>query len=321
MVLQLKQAMKEVPSLRNGRILVADRAALTPAGCYADGSFVVPSISHQDYVDRLLDICGQHDVRVVVPLIDLDLERLSPHLARFSAIGTAVVCPPKNLVELCLDKQLMRAFAELNQLATPRGYSHGEIGSAEYPLFHKRRRGFGSIGSGICRSPSEARELLSRDPDVMFEDLITAPEASVDALISSRGDCIVRVPRIRDKVVGGEAVQSHTIDDTPVVQLASKTISALAASGLTGPLNVQMFMTDPPVLIEVNTRLGSASVLSNQATKGFFFRSVLAEACGESSKGNPHEYVVGMQLYRFLGDVIYNEEGLIAQFPPGDRGR
>ena len=37
LVLRMKRAMAEVPSLRTGRLLVADRNASNPAGFFADG--------------------------------------------------------------------------------------------------------------------------------------------------------------------------------------------------------------------------------------------------------------------------------------------
>lgn len=317
MVLQLKQAMMNVSALRNGRIFVADRAALTPAGCYAHGSFVVPPINDPDYVDCLVGLCATQGIRVVVPLIDLDLERLAPHHAAFDRVGATVVCPPPELVELCLDKVLFYRFAKESGIPVPRRYVDVEHSDAEYPLFYKRRRGFGSAGSGKCQSLAEVQNETRLDPNLVFEELLIAPEVSVDAFISSSGKCTVRVPRLRDKVVGGEAIQTHTIPDGIVSEVSSRTIQALSDRGLRGPLNVQIFMTAPPKVIEVNTRLGSASVLSNQATHGLLFRSVLGHACGEEFDGDPSAYDVGLSLYRYLGDVMHVGGKSTAMFPPG----
>src|SRR5688500_8869256 len=52
LALQLKEAMGQVPALRDGRLLVADRARIVPAGCYADRAVQVPDISDPSYVDR-----------------------------------------------------------------------------------------------------------------------------------------------------------------------------------------------------------------------------------------------------------------------------
>jgi len=315
MVLQLKEAMRDLPALQKGRLLVADRAALTPAGCFADGALVVPPLDSPDYIPALLRLCGEQSVRVLVPLIDLDLVQLAPQRQRFAAVGTTVVCPDPAVLELCFDKMVFARMAREEGLPCPRWIDPAELAAADYPLFHKRRRGFGSIGAGICRSPREARQALERDPTLIFQEYIQAPEASVDALVSVSGECVLCVQRLRDKVVGGEAVQSHTIKSPAVADLALRTIAALARRGLSGPVNLQVFTGAAPKLIEVNPRLGSASVLSNVAAGGRLLRSLLLEACGGQADGRPDDYQEGLALYRYLGDVFHTDHQLQQCFP------
>src|SRR5262245_13774272 len=97
-VLQLKQALRDVPPLRDGRVFVADRAALTPASYFADATFTVPSVDHPSYVPELLDLCRQQAVRVLLPIMYIQLDRLAPHIQQFADQGTTVVCPPPKLV-------------------------------------------------------------------------------------------------------------------------------------------------------------------------------------------------------------------------------
>jgi carbamoyl-phosphate synthase large subunit len=305
-VLQLREAMQRNRELKNGQIVVASSDVVTPAGCFADAAEVVPPIKAPDYVEKLLSICQRHSVRIVVPLIDLDLERLAPHLHRFAQTDTTVVCPPPEMVELCLDKMEFARFASANGLRHPFTAGLDNLGQVTFPVFYKKRRGFGSIGSGVCRSLLEAKELVATVPDLIFQEYLPAPEITVDAYISREGKCIVCVPRIRDKVVAGESYQTHTIRRPAVVDLAMRTINALAGRGLRGPLNVQIFDIDPPCLVEVNTRLGSACVLSNMASRGRLLDALLEEAAGGSAEGEPQDYVVGMALSRFLGDVFHN---------------
>jgi carbamoyl-phosphate synthase large subunit len=315
MVLSLKQAMKKVPAVREGKIIVGDRADLTPAGCFADGAVVLPGIHDPGYINSLIDVCRKHTIRVLVPIIDLDLVRISPHRERFAEIGTTAVCPPPELVELCFDKRKFMEFAHHEGLPCPQSYSAEELDVAPYPLFVKQRRGFGSIGAGKCFSATDARALYRESRDLIFQEFIEAPEISVDAFISATGKCTFRVQRVRDKVLGGEAWQSHTIMSLPVRELASRTADALSKMGLRGPLNIQIFATEPPILIEVNTRLGSASVFSNFATDGRLFAAVLNEACGGISNDDPDNYLLDIRLYRFFGEVYHDGKTPKAIFP------
>jgi carbamoyl-phosphate synthase large subunit len=304
-VLQLREAMQRHPALKHGRIVVAASDPLTPAGCFADEAVVVPLIKEPNYVPRLLELCRERGIGIVVPLIDLDLDRLAPHLDRFATIGTTVICPPPALVDLCFDKLEFARFADGHGLRHPTTHAAGELGGSSFPLFYKKRRGFGSIGSGVCRSMAEGEELAARMPDLVFQEYLLAEEITVDAYISREGKCIVCVPRIRDKVVAGESYKTHTIRRPAAVDLALRTVAALAHRGLRGPLNVQMFDADPPCLIEVNTRLGSASVLSNMACQGRLLDALLLEALGGIADGDPGDYTVGLALNRFLGDVFH----------------
>ena len=320
LVLQLQGTLRGVPALRGGGVFVADQAPTPPAASFADATFVVPPVEHHAYVDHLLDLCRRHAVRVLIPIMDIDLERLAPHRCRFADDATSVVCPPPGLVELCLDKRLFEAFARNEGLAYPATYGADALVPEMFPVFAKRRRGFGSIGAAICRSPGEAQAALARYPDLIFQEVIAGPELSVDAYISAQGRCTVRVPRVRDKVIGGEAQQSHTVRSAPVARLADRTIEALARCGLRGPLNVQLFGGDRPTLVEVNTRLGSGCVLSNVATDGRLFRSIVQEACRDTSTGDPDDYRASLYLCRYLGDVIHDGARPVASFPPSPKG-
>lgn len=316
MVLGLKQAMHQVPPLAGGLLVVADRASVTPAGAFADRADIVPAIEDAGYVDALLRLCERRSIEVMVPIIDADVNRLAEHAKAFEAIGTAVVLPSPEVVRLCFDKAEFDEFATSHDLNPPRRYLTHELPDARYPLFYKPVDGFGSVGSGICGGRDEALALASARA-LIFQERVQAPEVSVDAFVSTSGRCTVMVQRVRDKVIGGEAVQSHTINDPGVRGLAQRAIDALVGRGFHGPLNIQVFATTPPKIIEINTRLGSASVFSDFASGGRLFRSVLAEACGLTAEGDPDDYAVGMHLYRYLGDLYHDGARVFGALPDG----
>jgi carbamoyl-phosphate synthase large subunit len=310
MVLQLQAALGD-----RGKVLVADRDVLTPAGCFSADSFRVPGIADPGYHAALLQICKEQDVGVLVPLLDIDLDRLAPHLDEFAAVGTKLISPPPRLVDLCLDKVQFDDFCRANDLSVPPRWTADALDDAPFPLFYRRRRGFGSIGAGLAETLEDARRALADCPDLIFHEVVTGEECSVDCYINADGHCTVRVPRVRDKVVGGEAWRSHTIEDPAVAALADRTVAALAREGLRGPLNIQLFRGDSPSLIEVNTRLGSCSVLSNQASGGRILASILTEAGGDVADGDPDDYERELWIYRYLGDVFHQGPTMRAAFP------
>lgn len=315
LLLQLRDAMARLPIFQGAKLVVASSDSFTPAGCFADVTHVVPLIRDPAYVDRLLAVCRAENIGVIVPLLDLDLERLAAHHAVFAAAGVALVCPTPELVELSIDKLRFARFATEHGLRVVTTWLYHECDHVRFPLFYKRRRGFGSIGSGVCDTLAMFQKLAAADSALIFQPVVDAPEISVDAYIARSGICTVCVPRLREKVVAGESYKSRTIDDPPVTSLARATIGALARAGLRGPINLQIFATDPPQLLELNARLGSASVLGNTATAGRLFTSLLAEAAGETAQGDPDDYIRNLALARFLGDVFHQERRVVSIQP------
>lgn len=319
LVLQLKHAMRNIPVLSGSKLIVADQAEVTPETCFADASVVLPSISDPSYIDRLFEACIKYEVGVIIPTIDLVLTRIAPHKQRFARAGINIACPDEAIVKLCTDKVLFADFVKDVGLRQPIAYRKDELDTAKFPLFYKPIQGYGSVGSGVCGSAFEAQNVLAANPNVIFQEYIDAPEISVDAFISAEGACTVCVPRMRDKVVDGESYMSHTLRSSPVRELAFSIIDALVGRGIRGALLIQMFLKgDEATLIEVNTRIGSGTVLSNLASGGRLYASILVEAFGGESEGNPDDYIENMSLYRFLGDVFYVGKDVVEIMPAAE---
>lgn len=313
-ILQLRQAMGRVKEFRSGKIFVADREPITPAGAFADGSFRVPPVADPAYPTRLLELSREFGIRLIVPLIDIDVLALAPHREHFSAEGVMVVCPPADVAELCFDKYAFHRWAIANGIPVPGMLSQDQLPTASYPLFAKPARGFGSIGARLCYDPEEARRILE-EPGMLLEEYLQGPEFSADGYINRAGGCILRVIRLREKVVGGEAYRSRTVRDADVAAVTDLVLARLAELGHRGPVNVQVIKSRRPAVIDVNPRLGSAVLLSNQATQGRLFEAILREAVGRTAIGDPDDYLVGLQLWRFLGEVFFDDSRITAVYP------
>lgn len=318
MVAQVRATLPQVPALAAGRVIVADLEIVAPAGHFAHEAVAIPPMKDPGYVPRLLEVCREKQVRVLLPLIDLDMAQLVPHHDAFAAAGVTLMAPAPELMEVCFDKVAFHAFAQAHGLRTPRLYASEELDSAPYPLFHKLRHGFGSRSTGFVTSAAKARELLAEDPNLLFMEGLSGPELSVDALISRDGRILHAVQRIRDKVIGGEVARSHTVKLGPVTQAVEKALRALAGAGFHGPANLQLFLSEEPALFDVNLRLGAGgSTLANMATGGHFFESMLREACGDLAPAPKRDYEEGLALYKYAGDLFYGADGAVRQAFPG----
>lgn len=87
-----------------GRVLATDMSEYAPAIYEADEHFIVPSMTDEGYLDVILGICRDNDVKGVLSLIDPELSLLAKNAGRFEAVGTTVIGSSYDLCELALDK-------------------------------------------------------------------------------------------------------------------------------------------------------------------------------------------------------------------------
>ena len=88
------------------QLLATDlRPELSAACQQADASFPVPRVTDPGYLDRLLDLCVQQQVGLVIPTIDTELLGLAQSRERFADRGIHVVVSSEALVEQCRDKR------------------------------------------------------------------------------------------------------------------------------------------------------------------------------------------------------------------------
>src|SRR5690242_6222244 len=124
-----------------GALTVAtDANPLAPALYHADRHVLVPRVDDPDYVPALAELVRAHDIRLVVPLTDLDHALLAEQRDRFDAF---VLLPDLDVVEAVADKhRAHRRFLELG-LPSPPSWLPDELpDDLPYPVLVKARRGF-----------------------------------------------------------------------------------------------------------------------------------------------------------------------------------
>ena len=101
--------------------LAADADPLAPALYHADRQAIVPRIADPAYVGTLAGLVREHDVRLVVPLNDLDHPVLS---RRREALAPALLLlPDAEVCERMSDKLEAHRFFVENGIASPRSWA------------------------------------------------------------------------------------------------------------------------------------------------------------------------------------------------------
>jgi carbamoyl-phosphate synthase large subunit len=224
----------------------------------APEAVVLPKCTDADFVDAIVE-AGQGDAALIVTVAEEALV-LAGHQDALAASGVRSWLPSPAAVERCLDKWAFAetlAEAKVPAPATALAGSDGVPG----PWVVKPRFGRGSRDVMYVSDHAELRYALKRVPDALVQTQLDGREFTADALVDPAGALVGCVPRWRQETRGGISTKGETFDDAAVTSAVAAT---LVAVGLTGPANVQGFVSaDGHVRVtEVNPRFSGGLPLS-----------------------------------------------------------
>lgn len=297
-----------------GLTVATDADPLAPALYHADHKALVPRVDDPGYVAALAELVAEHDVRLIVPLSDLDQEILS--LAREALAPAFVLAPPPEVCRTMGDKWLAHVFFEEHGIASPRSWLPAEVpADARYPLLVKVRKGYGSRHIYPANTPEELAHHLERAPvDSFVQELCLGEEFSIDVFCDREGRCLNAVPRTMIKSKGGESIKGRTIADEVLIAYGAQVAEAI---GIVGPANIQCFREPDgghPVT-DVNPRFGGGFPLPTAAGSRYP-ELALALARGEQPEPRLGDFRAGVVMTRFFSDVclVEGEDGVLVPY-------
>ena len=245
-----------------GRLWGTDVDWLAPGLHVVDCPVLVPRCQDEHYLNVMLRVCQQHQIRLVIPLIDPEIPVLAAARSSFQAVGTECLVPDPQGAAMAGDKwQTYQFFCRLG-IRAPQAWLPNDLQNIEpgYPCVVKPRRG--SAGDGVVRV-ADHRELelaLRQVQDPIIQTFVSGPEITSDVICDFDGAPVQVVSRQRLAVRGGEAMKSVTIDHGPIRDTCQKIARAFPGHG---PITVQcMLDKDGPTFIEINARVGGGLPLA-----------------------------------------------------------
>jgi carbamoyl-phosphate synthase large subunit len=279
--------------------VVADASPLAPAQYAAHVRAAVPLIHDPGYVDALAALCAEHDIGAVLPLTDLDIEVL----AHARAAGTLpALVPAPDVARATYDKYEAHLLLERLQLPSPpTALPEHDLDSLDYPVVVKPRRGSGARSIHLARDAAQARFFVEYIAEpVMIQRAMGGEEFSIDCLGDLRGRCLNAIPRTMIESRGGESIKGTVIRDEQLLELAVRTMEALAVAG---PATIQVFRDDDVgiAITDVNTRFGGAfPAPAYAALPGRTYPElIVAIASGENVEPHVGEYRDGITFTRY----------------------
>jgi carbamoyl-phosphate synthase large subunit len=287
--------------------IAADVDPLAPALYHADHRALVPRVDDPSYAEALRALVDVHDVRLVVPLTDLDHLQLAA--ARPLLDGAVVLVSEPETSERCLDKYAAHAYFEERGIGSPDTWLPTELpDDLPYPVLVKARRGFGSRHIYRAENHTELDFFLRyTSAESMVQAVCHGVEYSIDVFCDLQGRCLEAVPRTMIESKGGESIKGATIKDDHLIAFGCAVSEALR---IIGPANVQCFREpDARLLVtDVNPRFGGGFPLPTAAGSRYP-ELALALARGESPERRLGEFREGVVMTRYFSQVILEESG------------
>ncbi len=296
------------------RTIAADLDELAPALHHADVAELVPRVDDPRYIPRLAEIVRAHDVRLIVPLTDLDQTLLGR--SREALAPALALVPEPEVCERIGDKWLAHLHFEAIGVPSPRSWLPGEVpDDARWPLLVKVREGFGSRHIYRAADADELDFYLRRTPVASFvQELCLGEEFSIDVFCDLDGRCLNAIPRTMIQSKGGESIKGATIADRELIEHGARVAEALE---ILGPANVQCFREPDGSLpvTDVNPRFGGGFPLP-LAAGSRYPELALGLARGERPEPTLGEFRAGVVMTRFFSHLclITGEDGTLEPF-------
>jgi len=271
----------------DGSVLAADASAHAPALREADAGFVLPLLDDPTYLDRLLAICREQHVDLLIPLNDHELPLLAEHRARFQAVGTLPIISSPAVIETCLDKWRAFTFLQANDIPTARTYRSLSTardalaaGQITFPLVVKPRWGSGSYGIedvrddeelalvdalatkryGLCHPDAPAR---AAGQAILIQERLSGAEYGLDVINDLQGRYAGTFAKRKLVIRAGETDRAITACHAGLERLGERLSGAL---GHIGNLDCDVFVCgERCAVLEMNPRFGGGYPIAHAA--------------------------------------------------------
>ncbi len=287
-----------------GQIIATDCSELAPALYEADKHFIVPKLSDENYLNVILNICKENNIKGVFSLIDPELSFLAKHKIKFLEVGTFPIISDYDLVEKCFDKYLFFKYLSQNGFKTIKSYIDIEVflndlnkGLIKFPVFVKPVKGSASINISKVSSLDELKILFNKYNDLMIQEFIEGTEYGVDVYIDLlTGKVISIFAKEKIKMRAGETDKSVSVKDEGLFDLVR---SYVEFSGFRGVIDLDIFKTNNEYCIsEVNPRFGGGYPHAFECSVNFP-KMIINNLLNFENKVEIGEYLEGVYMMKY----------------------
>jgi carbamoyl-phosphate synthase large subunit len=287
--------------------LGVDADPLAPALYHCDERAIVPLIADPEYVPTLARLREERDVRLMVPLNDLDFPVLARERKRFSP--ALVLLPDEEASARMSDKLEAHHFFVSMGIPSPRSWAPEDVpDDVRFPVLVKAREGFGSRNIHRAADREQLAFFLEYSNVPSFvQEVCLGEEFSIDVFCDMDARCLNAIPRTMLLSKGGESIKGASIKDRELIEHGARVAEIV---GVKGPANVQCFREADGSLpiTDVNTRFGGGFPVP-LAAGGRYPELALALARGERPEPRLGDFEEGVVMTRYFSEVCLAPDG------------
>ena len=250
---------------KTGVLVGTDLQSTAPALQFCDRQYVVPRITDPGYIDTILQICRDNDIKAVTTLIDPEIEILAANSERFREIGVIPLCPAPKSAIYCFNKYELFKYLTEKGIRTPLTFHDWDEflmaldeGRISFPVFMKPVCGSGSVGAHKVNTLEQAeQDWFSGEHDYIIQELMTGGDCDADVYvdtISHKAVAAFSKRKIETRI--GGASKTISFRDPKLFKFIQEICDVFEFNG---PLDMDFFIKDGEYyLSEINPRFGGA---------------------------------------------------------------
>lgn len=235
----------------------------------SDGFFKVPRVTEPNYIEFLLKLVFDNNIKLIIPTIDTELLILSQNIETFKKVGVDIVISDFEIMKVFRDKRLTHLFFEKYSINCAKEYTKDKY---QLPLYIKPIDGSRSVDNYIIKEDFQLTDYHFSNDKLMFLEYLdhkTHVEFTIDLYYDKNSDLKCFVPRERIEVRDGEVNKAVTKDTFFIPEIWNK---MKQIQGFRGCITLQIFVnnnTQKIFGIEINPRFGGGYPLSYLAGANF----------------------------------------------------
>ena len=278
----------------------------------SDKAYLVPTAYSSGYVNKIIEICQNEDIDIIMAGSMGELRLLSEFKQQIKEKTNAVVVASDiDKLRIMEDKWNLVQFLKQSGFDYPDSILASQTDAIKdfvikygFPLIVKDRLGSGSKGLGIARNDEDLERLLQQIPNAIIQEYLLPDdeEYTVGVFVGSNGKALASIVMKRQLGLG-MTFKAEVFPDSEIGEYCEKVLEKL---GSIGPVNVQLRNTKRgPVIFEINPRFSSTT-----SARPLFGYNDVAMSINDFVFDQPglRPNINGGRLFRYVDDVFVSTE-------------